>query len=860
MGRREKQSHSVIRFIYKPLLLFAVFIAALWYFSGHYLTIKSFTNVTDETTMAEASLPALSLVTEGREVNRLCGYTSNLDWELNRETITPLSTAASFVVKVAENKLVARKLKYELFDVSTGSLLETNTVNSLNESIYPGYKSMEVTLKTDLARGVEYSVKFTLITSDSRRIYYYTRIKVYDKGYIAEKIDYAVWFRDSLISKTNQAQIEKNLEPKSNSNRTDLAHVDIDCTWNMASWGNAYPKIVSELPPTITDFYEEYASIVLNYVAEVKTDSGTEYLRVRETIRLLYTTIRTYLYTYDRVTETIYDVANTYLYSSDLKLGITNDTEMQILTTPSYKYTAFVHNGELYCYDGTSNKMTTVFSFAGEDITDPDVAKLDHDVKILNLDANGNIDFVVCGYMSRGEYEGRVGIVFYTFDREHSRLTELAYIPVNTTYQLLKDEFDKLVYKSSYNIIYLAMYDTVYSYNITTRKLSVLANNVPEGHFAYLAAAKKILWQNNANDAKSDKLTLMNLESGEKLEWEANPGEVIRLLGEVDGNAIIGYARIDDIVRNSDGSQVVPMYRVEITDWERKVLKTYSQPDIFVTDVKFGDSVIILERVKKSGSGLAYEAVAADGIANRNTAVTLAVSLVNRTSNLLKKEYYIAFPSNITMKEIPKKQGVTITVQKTDTSMKINAGTDVQAFYRTYSFGRVVTRTSVVADAIALADSNEGLGAVIDGNGRIVWERGVKATRSAVTGLILPKTPAQNQLQTCLKILFRYLDYDVDTSEIDFSKTNVADSIKSYVKVSGLELKGITLDQMLYFVYRKKPVIAVINNERSVLVTGYDYFNIEYFDPQLARTVKITKEAAEQLFGINGNTFYCYVK
>ncbi len=859
MARTEKKTFGRILLLIRLLLLVGVFFAALWYFSGHYLTIRNFRNVTDVTTMAESSIPYISIVTQNREINRLCGYTSNLDWELNRETITPISTDKIFTLKIYENKLVAKKLKYEIFDVSTGALLESDTVNSLTEDEFPDCKSTKIHVKAELARGTEYSVKVTLITSDSRRIYYYTRVKLYEKGYVPEKIDYAVWFRDSLINKTNQAQIEKNLETKSNSNRTDFAHVDIDCTWNMVSWGSMTPKVVAELPPTITDFYEEYASIVLNYIVEIPGDAGPEYLRVRETIRLLYTTLRTYLYTYDRVTETIYDAANTYLYSSDLKLGITNDTDMQILTTPNYKYTVFVHNGELLMYDSPQNAVVNVFSFRN-DIKDPDVSQLDHNVKVLNMDANGNVDFVVYGYMSRGQYEGRVGVVFYTYDRENERLTEQAYVPINTTYQLLKDELNDFVYKSINKVIYLYMFDTLYSYNITTKKVTAVAPNVPEGHFAYFAGAKKVLWQPEPDDANSDRLILMNLENGERHEWTAAGDEVICLLGEIDRNALVGTAKKSDIIRNSDGSQIVPMYKVEVADPDHKILKTYEDSGRFVTGAKKADGVIILERVKRSEDGTAYVKIDSDGISTRVVDSTLAVSVINRTSNTAKKEYYIAFPSNITMKETPVTKGVSITVLNSDTTVNITARDDIQEFYRTYSFGRVVTRTALAADAISLADSDEGLGAVLDGSGRLVWERGVKAARSSVTGLVLGVNEGETQLATCLRILFRYLDYDVDTTLIDFTKTNVTNSIRQYVKVSGIDLSGVSVDQMLYFVYKKKPVIAVIDNTRAVLITGYDPQNVEYYDPAQKRTVKVSREAAEALFETNGNRFYSYVK
>ena len=62
-----------------------------------------------------------------------------------------------------------------------------------------------------------------------------------------------------------------------------------------------------------------------------------------------------------------------------------------------------------------------------------------HNIKIVNIDENGNIDFMVYGYMNRGAYEGYVGIVLYRFYNMDNRIEELVYIPVNESYQFLKE-------------------------------------------------------------------------------------------------------------------------------------------------------------------------------------------------------------------------------------------------------------------------------------------------------------------------------------------------------------------------------------------------------------------------------------
>ena len=55
------------------------------------------------------------------------------------------------------------------------------------------------------------------------------------------------------------------------------------------------------------------------------------------------------------------------------------------------------------------------------------------------MDAEGNVNFMVYGYMNRGQYEGRVAIVLYKYIRADQRIEELVYIPVDEPYQRLKE-------------------------------------------------------------------------------------------------------------------------------------------------------------------------------------------------------------------------------------------------------------------------------------------------------------------------------------------------------------------------------------------------------------------------------------
>ena len=850
---------------YRILILTVIFFGALYYFSGNYLVVRSFELSTDTTEMAEATLPNISLVVEEQEINRLYGYTSNLDWTLNRETITPLGTDKSFVIRIEENEMTVRRLKYELFDVTSGETLDSGTISALTseksvgEDAEKAVKTAKIKLNAELNEGTEYSVKITLVTDRSKRIYYYTRVKQYKNGNLLPKLEYVRWFRESALNKINRESVEKNLETKSNSDTSSFARADIYSSWEMVSWGSLQPQIVAELPPTITDFYEGTASIVLSYIVQMDAGSGQEQFLVREAFRFLYTDIRTYLYNYEREVETVYDVAQTSLAKDDLKLGFTADTGMEILSTKNTEYTAFVRNRELWSYDRKENEMIRVFSFRSETSALMELYDA-HDIKLLSLKPNGNMDFIVYGYMNRGEYEGRVGIVLYRYYRDENRVEEQMYIPVNTTYQLLKNEITEFAYMNSFDVLYFTIYNSIYSYNLTTRTLHPLAENVSPKKIAFLRDLAHVAWQSGEEPSDSAGFTVLNLESGETRRIEAPADERVCLLGKIDNNLVYGFAKNADVTLNFDGTQTIPMYRVVIASLEGTVFKEYAQDGYYVTDAMFEDNVIHLTRVKKAASSnLQYQAASPDAIQNRTEATTASVYITGRVTELAKKEYYVTFPGDVQMEEIPELLTVPLTVLSSDPTVRINPSEQRPEQYMTYSFGRVVLCSPDAVDAIRRANEDENVGAVINSNGKVIWERGVKALRTTIGGMKAVANPGQNGLQAALRTIFTYEGFDIDTSGISFETRSVTEWLNLHLKVTALELNGATLDEVLYYVYKKYPVIVLLEDNEVRLITAYDQTTITILDPISGTTQKPETAQAEELFEASGNRFFTYI-
>ena len=114
----------------------------------------------------------------------------------------------------------------------------------------------------------------------------------------------------------------------------------------------------------------------------------------------------------------IFRAENDDFYENYLQLGIcSSDVEYKSNETGSIL--CFVKEGELWCYNATEKKLSQVFSFRGYEGIDSRENHKEHDIRIIKVDETGSADFVVYGYMNRGNHEGQVGVGFYHLSLIH---------------------------------------------------------------------------------------------------------------------------------------------------------------------------------------------------------------------------------------------------------------------------------------------------------------------------------------------------------------------------------------------------------------------------------------------------------
>jgi hypothetical protein len=839
-----------MKLIYRILILIGIFAVSLFYF-GKNMKEKDFRVDTKTMEMEETTLPYISLLVEGQEVNLLHGYCSGLDELTVRESITPLTSEQSFSIIITENESTVKKVKYEILSLTDGKTVEEGAINALDSQ--PEYKLARIKLKQILEKETEYILKITLITDESKRIYFYTRIKTMDQFYLKEKLDFVKEFHEATFDKGTEEDISKYLE-KPFVSATNYARVTINSDYNTITYGTLTPTKVFAQIPTISEIGKDTASIALEFVITVQTNTGLEYYRVKENYRFMYTANRCYLYDYIREMESVFDVKLTSLSKSEFKIGITNQPEIDLIANADKSSVAFVRERALWLYNIEDNKLTEIFSFYQEKTDFIRDTFDNHDIKILNLDASGDLDFIVYGYMNRGEYEGRVGVVLYHYDGTLQQVEEQIYIPINTTYEILKEELGNFCYRNQYDVLYLHIFNTIFSYNLTSKVLKVIANDVTIDSMVFSREGKFIAYQETP---LSDKIHILSLEEEDtSYEIMAN-NQPLRLVGLIDENIIYGIASPSDVVISMDGTVLHPMQKIFIVDSKNSIKKMYSKEGYYVINAHANQNVVELDRIAKTTNGiLEYEVTKPDYILNTASASASTVQVNKRVTDLMLTEYYISMGLTSSMATFPEVEHTVNTVITEDTTVRINRDEVQDAYYIAYAYGDIVALTPDLGAAIVAADQASGI--VLDSIGQVIWERGVKSTKSSIEGIsIIGRTDNITSLQACLQMLISYKNSEGGT--YNRLQQSVITYLNQYLAATPVKVDGITLDETLHFIYKGKPVIGFKKTGDAVLIVGYDKTHITVIDPVGRTEKKLLQKDAATMFLEAGNIFVTYI-
>ncbi|MDO4331999.1 MAG: hypothetical protein Q4C58_04855 [Eubacteriales bacterium] len=832
--------------IIKLVTFIGVFIISLIVIS--FYMNKGNTDMTAQ--MSGATLPTVAVKAGSADINLMRGYCTVMETAGMRESITPVGEQRQVDIVIHTHGQEIRQAAYEVRSIDGTRLIE-NTVLSGFEKSGSDLKA-SFRLKDLIEKGEEYSLIFILTLENDREVRYYTRV-IQDEYNLEEKLDFVLQFSEATFDYEKLQEYTKYLESNSDGNNSTLAKVDIHSSAKQVAWGGLEVQKETETEVQVKEIAPQTASVVLTYLVSYLQNDKKVYAQVEEYYRVRYTTDRMYLLSYERTAQQLLEESSWSFDNDKINIGIA-DSDIEMVENDGGTVFAFSHAGALYSYNGADSKLAVLFTFLDENGDDERTWYNAHGFRILQVDETGNVTFAVYGYMNRGRHEGSCGVQVCYYSSMLNVVEELAYIPYTKSAGILEADMENLSYVNGKNDLYLMLDGSIYHIGLENKESDVVVRGLSEECYRVSEEGRVLVWQEGGQEFSSEKLVLMDLNSGKKDEIEAGAGNYIRPLGFMGDDLIYGVASKEDVTEDSLGYIIFPMYRIVIRDYEGTILKTYEPDGAYVTECSIEDNQISLERVVKTGSG--FESTAGDQIlysdqmpAGKNYADTVVTeNLQTIVQIVLKSQVDSKKVKILTPREVLFEGSREVALQQQDHPA------------RYYVYGKTGVADILTSPAAAVRLAYENYGTVAAEDGSYVLKRDRLHTSNqimAITGELAED--GESSLAVCLNAILQFEGLMRDSNYLLKAGKDVQEILEDNLEGRKvLNLQGCSLDMVLYYPDREKPVLAVLEDGNAVLITGFNEQNVVIMDPQTGTVYKKGMNDARAWFEENGNQFIAY--
>lgn len=800
-------------------VLAAVFILAVGIFG--YMTNKKNDNMTAD--MGAATRPQVNFSYNGYAVNDLPAYKNEMDITAIRDTVTPVTNGqAEMHIKAYEQQIAS--VTYIVYTLDGQEKLAENVVNDPGEAV-------TLTLDNEGLLSEERVMEIVLDLGEDKLMHYYTRIVDSNGTNLLECLDYVRSFHENALVKAEGVGIGTAIEPNEEGDNTTLQHVTIHSDYNHVTWGSLEPKVEGSESWNIKELNSTYASVELQYHVRCKGEENEEdAYQVKEFFRVRHIPgySKTFLLDYDRTMDQIFDATKTVLSEKGVILGIA-DSDLPYMVNEDGTIVSFVQANELWNYNRDNDKVSLVFSFADAENTDPRNLFRQHEVRLLNMDGEGNTTFAVYGYMNRGEHEGEVGVAVYYYNIEQNSVEEKAFISSDKSYERAVSEMGGLAYYDvSADHLYVLADGTLYEINMENGKKTELASGLKDQQYVVSDDGHMIAYQTEDDAVQATQITLKDFAADDERTIECAADECIQPLGFVNSDFVYGVAKTADTGKTVSGQEVIPLYKIEIVNGKNEVIKTYEQPGVFVINTTFDGNMITLQRIVREGE--TYTGINDDYITSNEELEESNIYVDTYVTELKETQVRIIYADGISDKEpklLKPKQvlpgnSAAVTFDTVDTAEK----------YYVYGIGSLRGVYDRAGEAVRAADAYNGV--VVDSKQRYVWERGNRNLKYTISD--------QDELIESIR------------TQLSSGKSPV-EVMDAVTDGGSRDLAGCTVEQLLYVIGQGRPVVGIIDAQTSVILIGYGESTVTYVDVASGERVTVSQEEMDNMTQGSGHAY-----
>lgn len=782
----------------------------------------------DRSDMNDAVLPEVMVQFGDVLTNRMYGYRQPMEADFVRDSVTPLDTAKKLTLVVNPYDTKVRNLSYEIRTSDGSKVMENRTIKSLDTGS-DGYLRTEIEISSGLLMNQEYSLQITLSTNHGDA-YYYTRVVSRSATYTEQYAKFADDFVQMSLDKTQADNLAAYLETSDSASSRNFAGLNINSPLADISWGNLNPQLSKAGIPVIKDINETTASISIEYEISAQNENGnTEYYLVTDFYRMRYDETRIRLLDFKRSASEVFDPSLSVISNSGLLLGV-RSKDVDYLTNEDGSVTAFTQNGDIWSYVPDTGKFVEIFTFRKDTESDFRDARVEHDIKLLSVENNGDVDFMVYGYMNRGAHEGYSGVGIYHYNNDQGAIEEQVFIPCTESFEFLQEDLGTLSYVNQSGQLFIMIAGNLYQINIDENTYEVLADHIDSDDFGVSVTNAHAAWKSESGDY-AGQIEFIDFDTMERRRIVPEASQKLDLLGFMNEDLIYGIVLDGDTLPNATGYMIDGITTFRIEGFDGTVKKEYHQDGLYVAGVTVGTTLMEFTLVQKSGD--IYKGVKKDNIMNNSTAATDKTSVEQTSSS---RQGVIV---RLTSEDSPSSEEPLILYAKVR-----NAGekvvdiqvdkSSVEEVYYVYAGGGLDSVWTDPAKAVQRADKQTGV--VLNRAQQYVWERGNMKTQITLNTTDIPEI--------------------IRTASLDVQ--NLQNGLGDSAKV--IDLTGCSLENVLYEVSAQRAVIARTGSDSSVVIVGYDQYNTYLLDPSTGEVKPYGMNDSTALFKNAGNMFITYLE
>lgn len=828
----------------RMVLLFLLFAAVA---AGVFWRLNR-TEKIDMINMESATLPVIYMMVGQERINCLHGYKESMDAASMRDTLTPLEENRNLTIQIDTYGNHITSISYEIRSLDQTRLIERTEVSDWKTQ--SSYIEAILEIENLIEKGEEYTMVLHLTTEAHPIVNYYTRI-MDGAEKIEEKLEYVLDFSKRTFDKTEAEELVKYLESGSQGDNTNFGAVNIYSSFSQITWGDLEVTQLSKPQVAILEISDNMTSMELNYQVEARNMYGTrERYDITEFFRTRYTEERTFLLTYERNMKQAFLPVSENINGSRINLGIQPDTQVKMTSGANGDITCFVSNGELWYYRSNSNNMCCIFSFY--DSVDDGVRSnyKKHDIEIVRTEENGDVYFIVHGYMNRGIHEGKVGLILYHYIYEENIAEELFYIPYQKSADYLSRNLGKLFTISGESIIHFILEGKYYAMDFTSHEYITQITGLREGCYVISPSGNILAWQDGKEHDYAKEIHVLLLNENKEFTIYAKTGENLQVIGFIDEDLAYGTARDEEIIRTATGQTEYYMSYLTIVDKEEKQVGSYHKEGYYFTEAEItADNMITLKRYQKTEEG-EYKKAEEEYITNNDSANTKILTASQIATELKKKELGINLINSVGTSSL--KTGYIEEIQSSgEENLILNFESDPMFSYYVYAKGKLMVASDNLREAIQLAWNEAGV--ILGNDGNYIWKRSNTLDTVNLSGFSVVVSE-KDTLNLCLEALLRAKGILIDTVPLTSSGKSALEILEEQTEEGGLDLTGCSLRQVLYFVQTGRAVLGRLE-DGYVLIVGYDPYNALILNPLTNETYRIGLSDGTAAFEASGNEF-----